>query len=129
VAKKTAKRVKHVPQRTCVGCRQTQAKRSLIRIVRTPDGLQVDPTGKLPGRGAYLHDARSCWESGLKGALAHALKVELTDQDRSTLRAFMVSLPEEPSLEGQPAAEVTISPEAARATLDREEHTTLGNGL
>ena len=101
VAKKTAKRVKHVPQRTCVGCRQTLAKRSLIRIVRTPEGLRVDPTGKVPGRGAYLHDQRGCWESGLKGALAHALKVELTDQDRETLRAFMATLPEEgtPSVE------------------------------
>jgi predicted RNA-binding protein YlxR (DUF448 family) len=95
VAKKTAKRVKHVPQRTCVGCRQILAKRSLIRIVRTPEGLRVDPTGKIPGRGAYLHDRRECWESGLKGALAHALKVELTDQDRETLRAFMATLPED----------------------------------
>lgn len=97
MVKKTAKRVKHVPQRTCVGCRQTLAKRSLIRIVRTPEGLRVDPTGKLPGRGAYLHDQRACWESGLKGALAHALKVELTDQDRETLRAFMATLPTEES--------------------------------
>src|SRR5512133_1050212 len=85
VAKKTAKRVKHVPQRTCVGCRQTLAKRALIRVVRTPEGLRVDPTGKIPGRGAYLHDHRDCWKSGLKGALAHALKVELTDQDREIL--------------------------------------------
>jgi len=94
VAKKTARRTKHVPQRTCVGCRQTLAKRALIRIARTPEGLRVDPTGKLPGRGAYLHDQRQCWERGLKGALAHALKVELTDQDRETLRAFMATLPE-----------------------------------
>ena len=88
MAKKTAKRVKHVPQRTCVGCRQTLAKRSLIRIVRTPEGLRVDPTGKLPGRGAYLHDRRSCWENGIKGALAHALNVELTDLDRETFGVF-----------------------------------------
>ncbi len=95
MAKKTAKRVKHVPQRTCVGCRQVLAKRALIRVVRTPEGLRVDPTGKLPGRGAYLHDRRSCWERGIQGALAHALKVELTDQDRETLRAFMATFPEE----------------------------------
>lgn len=95
MAKKTAKHVKHVPQRTCVGCRQTLAKRSLIRIVRTPEGLQVDPTGKLSGRGAYLHDKYSCWERGLKGSLAHALKVELTDQDRETLHTFMANLPKE----------------------------------
>jgi predicted RNA-binding protein YlxR (DUF448 family) len=95
VAKKTAKRIKHVPQRTCVGCREVLAKRTLIRVVRTPEGLRVDPTGKLPGRGAYLHDRLSCWQRGLKGALAHALKVELTDPDRESLRAFMASLPKE----------------------------------
>lgn len=95
MAKKTATRTKHVPQRTCVGCRETLAKRGLVRVVRTPEGLRVDPTGKVPGRGAYLHDRLSCWERGLKGALAHALKVVLTDQDRETLRAFMATLPAE----------------------------------
>jgi predicted RNA-binding protein YlxR (DUF448 family) len=70
-------------------------KRSLIRIVRRPDAVEVDLTGKLAGRGAYLHDRRSCWERGLKGALAHALKTELTTQDREKLLAFMASLPEE----------------------------------
>lgn len=95
MAKKTATRIKHVPQRTCVGCREILAKRGLIRVVRTPTGLRVDPTGKIPGRGAYLHDRLSCWERGLKGTLAHALKVELTDQDRDTLRAFMAALPAE----------------------------------
>ena len=95
MAKKPTKRVKHVPQRTCVGCRQVMAKRSLIRIVRTPEGLCIDPTGKVAGRGAYLHDNRSCWEQALKGALAHALKTELTDRDREILRETLQALPEE----------------------------------
>ena len=95
MAKKTAKRVKHVPQRTCVGCRETLAKRALIRVVRAEQGVRIDPSGKVAGRGAYLHDRQSCWERGMKGALAHALKTELTDQDRDNLRAFMASLPEE----------------------------------
>ena len=92
--KKSAKK-KHVPQRTCVGCREVLPKRSLIRVVRSPEGVQVDPTGKMSGRGAYLHDRRSCWERGLKGSLAHALKTKLMDKDRENLLAFMASLPEE----------------------------------
>jgi hypothetical protein len=77
-------------------------KRSLIRIVRRPEAIQIDSTGKLAGRGAYLHDKRSCWESGLKGALAHALKTELTTTDREYLLAFMNSLPDKtPAREGQ----------------------------
>ena len=94
---KPVKRVKHVPQRTCVGCRTVLAKRGLIRIVRTAEGVRVDPTGKLAGRGAYLHDRRACWERGLQGALAHALKVELTPADRERLEVFANALPAESS--------------------------------
>lgn len=91
---KTAKRPKHIPQRTCVGCHTVLPKRSLIRLVRRPEGVQIDPTGKLPGRGAYLHNRRSCWERGLKGSLTHALKVELTPADREHLSSFMSTLVE-----------------------------------
>ena len=86
---------KHVPQRTCIGCREVLAKRTLIRIVRGPDAVYVDLTGKMPGRGAYLHDRRSCWERGLKGALASALKAELSLSDRERLLAYMDTLPDE----------------------------------
>ena len=84
--------MKHVPQRTCVGCRTVLAKRQLVRIVRTADGVIIDPTGKRAGRGAYLHDRRSCWEAGLQGSLARALKVELTAADRERLEAFAAAL-------------------------------------
>ncbi len=97
--KKKAVRRKHVPQRTCVGCREVLPKRSLIRLVRRPEAVQIDPTGKLSGRGAYLHDQRSCWERALKGALAHALKTELTQQDHEMLLAFMATLPEESAVQ------------------------------
>ena len=95
MAKKTAQRVKHIPRRTCVGCRTVMPKRQLIRIVRSPDGVQVDSTGKLAGRGAYLHDRRSCWERGLKGALARALKTELAPEERECLQTYLETLPEE----------------------------------
>lgn len=93
MSKKPVQRVKHVPQRTCVGCREVMPKRKMIRIVRTADGVQVDPTSKLAGRGAYLHDRRECWERGLKGALAHALKTTLTLDDRTRLEEFMNTMP------------------------------------
>jgi hypothetical protein len=67
----------------------------MIRIVRTTHGVQADPTGKKPGRGAYLHDRRQCWERGLKGALAHALKTTITDDERAKLEDFMNTLPAE----------------------------------
>ena len=95
---KPAKRPKHTPQRTCVGCRSVLAKRDLIRLVRRPEGIQIDPTSKLAGRGAYLHNQRSCWERGLKGALAHALKVTLSPVEQDHLREYMLSLPEDDPL-------------------------------
>jgi predicted RNA-binding protein YlxR (DUF448 family) len=63
-------------------------KRALIRIVRGPGGVAIDPTGKAPGRGAYLHDQRSCWDEGLRGALSHALKTEISPDERQALTAF-----------------------------------------
>lgn len=97
MTKTGVKRTKHAPQRTCIGCREVLSKRALIRIVRTPAGVQIDTSGKAAGRGAYLHDRRSCWERALTGSLAHALRTELTEADREVLKSFMVGLPEEVS--------------------------------
>ncbi|MCJ7717865.1 MAG: YlxR family protein [Anaerolineales bacterium] len=78
-------RQKHKPQRMCVACRQSQDKRSLVRIVRTENGVFVDDTGKLLGRGAYLHENPSCWEIGLKKSLEKALKTSFTEDDLERL--------------------------------------------
>ena len=88
-------RPRHVPQRTCIACRQEQGKRELIRIVRTPDSRVIaDPTGKANGRGAYLHPVRSCWEKALKGAtIRNALKITPAIDDIEALRAFGMALP------------------------------------
>ena len=67
----------------------------MVRIVRTAEGVRVDATGKLAGRGAYLHDRRACWERGMKGALAHALKTTLNVEERLQLEEFMNALPAE----------------------------------
>lgn len=96
MVKKPKRRTRHLPRRTCVGCREVLPKRSMIRIVKGPDGVKVDLTGKAHGRGAYLHDQRSCWLRGINSALDHALKTMLTDQEKEDLRTFMENhLPEE----------------------------------
>lgn len=85
---------KHVPQRTCIACRQVQGKRALIRIVRTEQGVEVDPTGKKAGRGAYLHPNQQCWQVALRGSrIEQALRVHLSEQDRQRLQEVMVTLP------------------------------------
>jgi uncharacterized protein len=89
-------RPKHVPLRTCIVCRQERGKRELVRIVRTPSAsVQVDPTGKLAGRGAYLCRTRPCWEQALQGQrLSAALKTTLNAEDLAALRTFAATLPE-----------------------------------
>ena len=84
-------RKKHKPQRTCIACRDTQEKRNLIRVVRTPEGqVVIDPTGKANGRGAYLCQKPACWEKGLqKKLLANALKTNLSTTDIEMLRAYL----------------------------------------
>ena len=99
-------RPKHVPQRTCVACREQDSKRSLTRIVRTPDQqVLIDLTGKQNGRGAYLCDRRSCWErAASSNVLSRALNVDLTAETLQRLREFAADLPEEqPAPTGEPA--------------------------
>ncbi len=88
-------RKRHVPQRTCIGCREVLSKRELIRIVRNADGVMIDPTGKEAGRGAYIHDKGSCWEIALGGSLARALKVDLSNKEREELEGYYSQRKEE----------------------------------
>ena len=89
-------KVRHVPQRMCVVCREVQGKRALIRIVRTPtDGVAIDVTGKRAGRGAYLCQRRTCWERALHSpVLTRALRTTLTESERTALAAFAATLPD-----------------------------------
>ena len=89
-----ARRPRHVPQRTCVGCRSTAPKRGFVRVVRGPDGhVAVDPTGKANGRGAYVCAEPRCWEVALqRGRLAQSLRVTIAEEDRAALAAFAATL-------------------------------------
>ena len=90
--KKQPRRPKHVPQRTCVACRNKYDKRKITRIVRTtPDdagetGVVIDITGKRNGRGAYLCDNPTCWQNAIKRNMLNiALKTELTDAEKAMI--------------------------------------------
>lgn len=88
-------RQRHVPQRTCVACRRSDAKRGLLRVVRDAEGrVLLDQTGKQKGRGAYLCRDPRCWEQALKRkTLERALRIEqIADDDRAALAEFARSL-------------------------------------
>ena len=88
--KQTQQHLKRVPIRMCVVCREKDEKRQLMRLVRTPDGIQVDTGGKMNGRGAYICEKKECWERVLRtDILSRALKMKLNDQDRERLQQAM----------------------------------------
>ncbi len=73
---------KKIPMRQCLGCREMKPKRELIRVVKSPEGeLNLDPKGKLPGRGAYVCPTPECLKKARKS--------------RGLERAFDMSVPEE----------------------------------
>jgi hypothetical protein len=88
---------RHIPQRTCVACRQVRPKRQLIRLVRSSDGnVAVDTGGERVGRGAYLCRAQECWKVGLRGGqLEHALRTALALENREQLIRYGEELGEE----------------------------------
>lgn len=57
---------KKVPERMCVSCRQMKPKSELLRVVNTLNGVVVDLTGKLNGRGVYLCKCAECVQRALK---------------------------------------------------------------
>ena len=87
-ASKQARR-KHVPIRTCVVCRESRPQRDFTRLVRiAPQTLEIDLTGKLPGRGAYLCEKQTCWAEAAAGSqLGRALRMELSEKDRATIKS------------------------------------------
>ena len=92
-------RPKHVPERSCIACRQVRPKRELVRVVRTLAGdVEIDPSGKKAGRGAYLCRRRDCWELAIrKRSLEHALQTSISPESKEVLQQFGSDLPEETS--------------------------------
>ena len=75
-------KVKKIPQRQCVGCREMKDNKSLLRVVRSPEGqVSLDFGGKKPGRGAYVCHNVECLRKARK--------------TRALERAFEVTIPPE----------------------------------
>lgn len=72
---------KKVPERQCIGCRESKSKKDLIRIVKTPEGdIELDRTGRKNGRGAYLCDCEECLKKARKsGALSRSFRMQVPD--------------------------------------------------
>lgn len=73
---------KKIPLRMCIACREGKTKQEMLRVVRNAEGqIQLDFSGKLPGRGAYLCNSEACVKKLRKHRLLH--------------KAFSAEVPEE----------------------------------
>ena len=60
-------KAKREVKRMCVGCGEMFDKRSLIRVVKSPEGeISIDLTGKKNGRGAYICNSTECLKKAKK---------------------------------------------------------------
>ena len=68
--------------RMCVGCREMKEKRSLMRIVKSPEGvISFDRVGKAPGRGAYVCRSKECLDRAVRQRqLERALETKIDEQ-------------------------------------------------
>ena len=75
--------------RKCCVCKGHADKSELIRLVKTSDGVKIDTTGKMDGRGAYVHRNEKCIDACIKkfalnavfkGAVAKEVYDELKNQ-------------------------------------------------
>lgn len=84
--------MKKIPQRSCVVCRTKKDKNELIRIVKNQTNeINIDESGKKPGKGAYICDSIECLEKGIKTkALSRALELEIPNEIYEKLRERII---------------------------------------
>ncbi len=74
-------KTKKIPLRMCTGCGQMFDKRTLVRVVKTPEGeVLLDLTGKKSGRGAYVCKNSECLKKARKKkAFERAFQVQIDE--------------------------------------------------
>ena len=82
---------KKIPMRQCMGCRERRAKKEMIRVVRCTDGaVQLDFSGKLNGRGAFICPSSECLKKAIKSkSLDRSLEVTIPQEVYDRLTAEM----------------------------------------
>lgn len=84
--------MKSIPQRTCIGCNVKKGKKDLIRVVKNKNnGINIDKTGKLEGRGAYICDDINCLEKAIKTKrLERTFEMKISEEIYENLRGVII---------------------------------------
>lgn len=93
---------KHPPMRTCIGTGVKKPKNEMLRLVKLHDPeqkghelVQLDPRGKLRGRGANIDSSVEAFNAAVKkNAIPRALRLErkLTEVEITDLRKQIETL-------------------------------------
>ena len=83
---------KKIPMRRCIACDQNRPKKELIRVVRNREGhIEVDLTGKMNGRGAYICSDEDCLANVRKNKkLAKVLESDIPDEIYDKLKDAII---------------------------------------
>lgn len=75
-----------------MGCNEKKNKNELIRVVKSSDGkINIDKTGKMPGRGAYICERKECLEKAIKTKrLERAFETKIEEEIYEKLRGVMI---------------------------------------
>ena len=86
------KKARKIPQRKCIVCGKLSDKKDLLRIVKNKEeGILIDESGKVNGRGAYVCKNEECIK-GLRrtNKLNQAFKMKIEDDIYEELEAYEI---------------------------------------
>jgi len=83
--------MKKIPLRTCIITKEKLPKQELVRVVKTPDNkVEIDLTGKLNGRGAYLKKDLEVINKAYKNKILNRqLQIEVPDEIYEELKKII----------------------------------------
>ena len=89
--------MKKICTRTCMGCNEKKDKRELLRIVvNKQEEVNVDKTGKLEGRGAYICYNQECLNKAIKTKrLERVLETTIDDKIYENIRGVIIDKSEQ----------------------------------
>ena len=85
------------PRRTCVGCRQVDEQRALVRLTAEGSRLLVDGRQRRSGRGAYVHRRATCLDTAEKGGLSRSFRRSIPRGSITLIRQHILSVQSEGS--------------------------------
>ena len=77
-----------VPMRMCIVCKENKPKKELLRIVKLENNkFELDFTGRLNGRGAYICNSTECLDTMCKKKLLNkSFKQNIPTEEYEYLR-------------------------------------------